>query len=61
MEKTFTIQLLNGNKVDNALIESKNIEDPIIGGDRVFITSFGIRFSISIEDYNEIIQGNEKS
>ena len=61
MEKTFTIQLLNGNKVDNALIESKNIEDPIIEGDRVFITSFGARFSISIEDYNEIIQGNEKS
>jgi hypothetical protein len=60
MEKTFTIQLLNGFKIDNALIESKNIEDPIIEGDRVFITSFGIRFSISIQDYNEIIQGDEK-
>ena len=60
MEKTFTIQLLNGDNVDNALIESKNIEDPVIEGDRVFITSFGVRFSISIEDYNEIIQGDEK-
>lgn len=60
MEKTFTVQLLNGDKVDNALIESKNIEDPIIEGDRVFITSFGVRFSISIQDYNEIIQGDEK-
>jgi|APGre2960657444_1045066.scaffolds.fasta_scaffold12173_6 hypothetical protein len=58
MEKTFTIQLLNGDRVDNALIESKNIEDPIIEGDRVFLTSFGLRFSISIEDYNEIISEN---
>jgi hypothetical protein len=60
MEKTFTIQLLNGDRVDNALIESKNIEDPIIEGDRVFLTSFGLRFSISIEDYNEIISENAK-
>ena len=58
MEKAFTIQLLNGDRVDNALIESKNIEDPIIEGDRVFLTSFGLRFSISIEDYNEIISEN---
>jgi hypothetical protein len=58
MKKTFTIQLLNGDRVDNALIESKNIEDPVIEGDRVFLTSFGLRFSISIEDYNEIIDEN---
>lgn len=60
MEKTFTIQLLNGIKVDNALIESNGIEDPVIEGDRVFISYSGTRFSISLEDYNDIMGIDEK-
>lgn len=60
MGKTFTIQLLNGDRVDNALIESSGIEDPVTEGDRVFISYSGTRFSISLEDYNEIMGIDEK-
>ena len=60
MGKTFTIQLLNGDRVDNALIEPSGIEDPVTDSDRVFISYSGTRFSISLEDYNEIMGIDEK-
>jgi hypothetical protein len=60
MDNLYTIELLNGMTVNNAIIEAGEIENPVIEGDRVFITISEVRFSVSLDDYNEIISRDGK-